>query len=256
MLGTMTEPPTERADAARNRRKILDAAARLVAAEGAAGLSLDLVAKAADVGVGTVYRRFGDRAGLVFALLEDRERRFREKLDGPPRWARGPSRTTRPRVPARPRRPRRGTARTAAAGRGQLPRRPLRQPALRRPAHPPGRAARRGGSRSGRRLPRRRAARAVHPEPDLVPAVRAAFRHRADQGGAGRPGRRRAVQHDCLSPHGPPAARRPRCPLRGPALRPAPPVRCRSSLARPCAATVDGRVRPTRRHRGCSTIRH
>lgn len=84
MLGTMTEPPTERADAARNRRKILDAAARLVAAEGAAGLSLDLVAKAADVGVGTVYRRFGDRAGLVFALLEDRERRFREKLDGPP----------------------------------------------------------------------------------------------------------------------------------------------------------------------------
>ncbi|MEV7371682.1 helix-turn-helix domain-containing protein [Streptomyces sp. NPDC090301] len=80
----MTEPTPERADAARNRRKILDVAARIVAAEGAADLSLDAVAKAADVGVGTVYRRFGDRAGLVFALLEDRERRFRETLCGPP----------------------------------------------------------------------------------------------------------------------------------------------------------------------------
>lgn len=84
MLEVMTEPPAERADAARNRRKILDAAARIVATEGAARLSPDLVAKAADVGVGTVYRRFGDRAGLVFALLEDRERRFRGTLDGPP----------------------------------------------------------------------------------------------------------------------------------------------------------------------------
>ncbi|MFD7510593.1 TetR/AcrR family transcriptional regulator [Streptomyces sp. NPDC059853] len=81
----MPAAPAERADAARNRRKILDAAQRITAQHGAAQLSLDTVAKAADVGVGTVYRRFGDRAGLVFALLEDREQRFRAQLDeGPP----------------------------------------------------------------------------------------------------------------------------------------------------------------------------
>ncbi|MGP4115163.1 TetR/AcrR family transcriptional regulator [Streptomyces sp. 4N509B] len=81
----MPPAPAERADAARNRRRILDAAARLVASSGAARLSLDDVARAADVGVGTVYRRFGDRAGLVFALLEERERVFRREVTaGPP----------------------------------------------------------------------------------------------------------------------------------------------------------------------------
>jgi AcrR family transcriptional regulator len=61
----------ERADAARNRRKVLEAAARVYARRGTA-LTLDEVARVAGVGVGTVYRRFGDRAGLTFALLDDR----------------------------------------------------------------------------------------------------------------------------------------------------------------------------------------
>lgn len=78
------EPPAERADAARNRRKILDAAARIFAERGADGLSLDEVARTAGVGVGTVYRRFGDRAGLMFALLDDRLLQFEEDfLHGP-----------------------------------------------------------------------------------------------------------------------------------------------------------------------------
>ena len=34
------------------------------------------VAEAAEVGVGTLYRRFGDRAGLAYALLDEREREF------------------------------------------------------------------------------------------------------------------------------------------------------------------------------------
>ncbi|MFI9462813.1 TetR/AcrR family transcriptional regulator [Streptomyces xiamenensis] len=80
----MSAAPAERADAARNRRKILDAALRIMAGDGAAQISLDTVAKEADVGVGTVYRRFGDRAGLVFALLEDREQRFRTQLEEDP----------------------------------------------------------------------------------------------------------------------------------------------------------------------------
>lgn len=75
----------ERADAARNRQKIVDVAARLLATCGPARLSLDEVAREAGVGVGTVYRRFGDRAGLAYALLDERETRFQEAyMTGPP----------------------------------------------------------------------------------------------------------------------------------------------------------------------------
>src|SRR2546429_5783013 len=62
-------PPAERADAARNRRKILAAAPPVLARDGGDSLALDVVAREAGVGVGTVYRRFGSRAGLVSALL-------------------------------------------------------------------------------------------------------------------------------------------------------------------------------------------
>ncbi|MBC6462795.1 TetR/AcrR family transcriptional regulator [Actinomadura sp. HBU206391] len=78
-------PPVERADAAQNRRKILKAAERIVATRGVESLSMDEAARAAGVGVGTVYRRFGDRAGLLFALIDDRERAFqRTFLHGDP----------------------------------------------------------------------------------------------------------------------------------------------------------------------------
>jgi AcrR family transcriptional regulator len=79
------QAPTERIDAARNRRKILEAARRLVADRGITALSLDEVAREARLGVGTVYRRFGDRASLVYALLDDREREFQAAFtSGPP----------------------------------------------------------------------------------------------------------------------------------------------------------------------------
>ncbi|MEV7281754.1 helix-turn-helix domain-containing protein [Streptomyces sp. NPDC093111] len=78
-------PPPERADAARNRRKILDAAARIVAEEGPEAVTMNQVAHASCIGVGTVYRRFGDVAQLLLALLDDRERQFQEAyLNGPP----------------------------------------------------------------------------------------------------------------------------------------------------------------------------
>lgn len=84
-LPVMGQPQPERADAARNRRKIIDVAVRMIAERGAEQLSLDEVAKEAGVGVGTVYRRFGDRAGLVWALIDERERRFQEAfISGPP----------------------------------------------------------------------------------------------------------------------------------------------------------------------------
>lgn len=78
-------PPRERADAARNRALLLDTAARLVAEHGAAQVTMDEVAAAAGVGKGTVFRRFGDRAGLMQALLDHAERSLQQAvLAGPP----------------------------------------------------------------------------------------------------------------------------------------------------------------------------
>jgi AcrR family transcriptional regulator len=78
-------PPHERADAARNRVRILDAAARLFATEGVDAVSMDAVAAAAGVGKGTLFRRFGDKSGLAAALIDDRERRLQQRmLTGPP----------------------------------------------------------------------------------------------------------------------------------------------------------------------------
>ncbi|MEV6524607.1 TetR family transcriptional regulator [Longispora sp. NPDC051575] len=84
LLQLRTSPPTERADAARNRATVLDAAARLFAEHGAENVSMDAVAAAAGVGKGTLFRRFGDRAGLAAALLDARERELQERiLSGP-----------------------------------------------------------------------------------------------------------------------------------------------------------------------------
>src|ERR1700731_114153 len=59
-----------RADAERNRAKILAAAAQVFAERGLEA-TLDEVANAAGVGVGTVYRRFPDKNALVGALFEN-----------------------------------------------------------------------------------------------------------------------------------------------------------------------------------------
>jgi AcrR family transcriptional regulator len=75
----MLEPVRrERADAARNRAMILSAAERLVGQHGAQLVTMDQVACAAGVGKGTLFRRFGDRQGLMRALLDEGERDFQE----------------------------------------------------------------------------------------------------------------------------------------------------------------------------------
>jgi AcrR family transcriptional regulator len=77
--------PRERCDAVRNRRRILAAAGEIVAAHGAEGLSMNALAVAAGVGKGTIFRRFGDRDGLLLALLhEDTIDLQNEFLSGPP----------------------------------------------------------------------------------------------------------------------------------------------------------------------------
>jgi AcrR family transcriptional regulator len=69
-----------RADAARNREKVLAAAERLFAEHGVSCVSMDAVAAEAGVGKGTLFRGFGDRAGLVLALLTEQERRLQEDI--------------------------------------------------------------------------------------------------------------------------------------------------------------------------------
>lgn len=68
----------ERADAARNRQKILEAAERLAARHGIERVSMDMVAEEAGVGKGTIFRRFGDRASLALALLDEHVQEFQE----------------------------------------------------------------------------------------------------------------------------------------------------------------------------------
>ena len=70
----------ERADAARNRQRVLQAAQRLFAERGADKVSMDEVARAAGVGKGTLFRRFGDRAGLARAVLSTSEAAFQEAV--------------------------------------------------------------------------------------------------------------------------------------------------------------------------------
>ncbi|MEV0587964.1 helix-turn-helix domain-containing protein [Nonomuraea sp. NPDC050310] len=77
--------PKERADAARNREKVLKAAAKLFREKGVAAVSMDAVAAEAGVGKGTLFRRFGDKSGLAVALLDARERELQTAiLSGPP----------------------------------------------------------------------------------------------------------------------------------------------------------------------------
>ncbi|WP_342752263.1 helix-turn-helix domain-containing protein [Actinokineospora auranticolor] len=78
------DPPRERADAARNREKILAAAERLYAERGADRVTMDDIARAAGVGRGTLYRRYPDRAAIAVALLDTHERAVQELLLGGP----------------------------------------------------------------------------------------------------------------------------------------------------------------------------
>jgi AcrR family transcriptional regulator len=75
----------ERSDAARNRERLLAAARELIQEDGVDGLTMDRLAARAGVGKGTVFRRFGSRAGLMLTLLDDSEAAFQARfLFGPP----------------------------------------------------------------------------------------------------------------------------------------------------------------------------
>jgi AcrR family transcriptional regulator len=69
-----------RADARRNYERVLCTAARLFAEQGPERVSMDAIAAAAGVGKGTLFRAFGDRAGLAGAVLSEHESRFQEQV--------------------------------------------------------------------------------------------------------------------------------------------------------------------------------
>lgn len=72
--------PTDRADALRNRAAVLRATEQLVERAGVDRLRVADVAREAGVGAGTVYRAFASKAGLLLALLDERERELQDEL--------------------------------------------------------------------------------------------------------------------------------------------------------------------------------
>ena len=68
---TSGEPRGQRADARRNREKVLAAARRQFARHGI-DAQIDEIARDAGVGVGTVYRHFPNKEDLLQALADDR----------------------------------------------------------------------------------------------------------------------------------------------------------------------------------------
>jgi AcrR family transcriptional regulator len=64
-----------RADARRNRERVLDVASAVFAADGLS-VPLDEIARRAGVGPGTLYRHFPTKEALVEAVMQDRLRRL------------------------------------------------------------------------------------------------------------------------------------------------------------------------------------
>ncbi len=96
--GPVSKP--ERADAARNRAAILDAADALFRQTASPeAVTMDDIAAAAGVGKGTLFRRFGDRTGLVRAVFAAQSADLSRRIAGGPPPL-GPGGDPRVRIPA------------------------------------------------------------------------------------------------------------------------------------------------------------
>jgi AcrR family transcriptional regulator len=79
-LQAPNEAPRERADAARNRAKILVAAQELFANRDPRMVTMEDIARAAGVGRATLYRRYPDPPSIALALLDEHERQLQSEL--------------------------------------------------------------------------------------------------------------------------------------------------------------------------------
>jgi AcrR family transcriptional regulator len=88
MVPVTRSPPgwePQRTAASRNERAIVAAARTLVTRAGVEQLDVRDIAHEAGVGIGTVYRRFGDKASVLAAVIGDQERELQDAvLRGPP----------------------------------------------------------------------------------------------------------------------------------------------------------------------------
>lgn len=79
------EPPPLRVDAQRNRARVLAAAEALFAERDPRTVTMEDVARRAEVGKGTLYRRFPSIGELAEALLDEHERVLQGRIiSGPP----------------------------------------------------------------------------------------------------------------------------------------------------------------------------
>ena len=75
--GSPSQPPL-RADARRNREQLIAAASRIFSENGPHA-AMEEIARAAGVGIGTLYRRFPDRTALILAVAVDNYSRAAEQ---------------------------------------------------------------------------------------------------------------------------------------------------------------------------------
>lgn len=82
MIESMTPQATRKArsDAVRNHELILGTARRLFDEYGVGNITMSAIADAANIGKGTLYRHFPDKAELLFTLIEHEAQMFRDEI--------------------------------------------------------------------------------------------------------------------------------------------------------------------------------
>ncbi|MFB8374180.1 TetR/AcrR family transcriptional regulator [Paenibacillus taichungensis] len=78
---TNTTSRSERRDAAENRQRILDVASKLFELHGVERVSMNQIASAAQIGAGTLYRRYRNKSELCMDLIKDNAALFFEDVE-------------------------------------------------------------------------------------------------------------------------------------------------------------------------------
>lgn len=73
------DPQLNRADAVKNRERLITTARRLFAEHGVEAVSMTAIAEAAGVGKGTLYRHFENKSILCQVLLDSHQRKLQER---------------------------------------------------------------------------------------------------------------------------------------------------------------------------------